>query len=280
MIAPSEWTSSDLDALVALCDAALPRESLTADELEASCFDDGIVLGTADRDAAISLCVRDLGDHTSAFVKLLAVQPASQRRGLGHRLLDDALTWAGDHGARDLTVGASAPFYLWPGIDVAMTGMLVTVESHGFEPRGDAINMAAPTSFRVGASAGVETRRALSEDDEHALRELVRANWPRWEAELARALEQGGCFGAWEGSAARGFACHSVNRAGWVGPIGTDPGHQHRGIAAALMSEVCRDLAAAGHSSAEIAWVGPIGFYAKAMGATVSRTFRVYARRL
>jgi hypothetical protein len=36
---------------------------------------------------------------------------------------------------------------------------------------------------------------------------------------------------------------------------------------------VCASLAAEGHAEADIAWVGPIGFYAKA-GAVVSRVFR------
>ena len=37
---------------------------------------------------------------------------------------------------------------------------------------------------------------------------------------------------------------------------------------------------AAGHPDAEIAWVGPVGFYAKAAGASVSRTFRTLRRPL
>ena len=36
---------------------------------------------------------------------------------------------------------------------------------------------------------------------------------------------------------------------------------------------MCASLSAAGHTEADIAWVGPIGFYAKA-GAVVSRVFR------
>jgi mycothiol synthase len=70
-----------------------------------------------------------------------------------------------------------------------------------------------------------------------------------------------------------GFACHSVNRAGWVGPIGVDPAHQRGGVGAAMLSALCTDLQAAGHADAEIAWIGPIGFYAKTAGAAVSRAF-------
>jgi hypothetical protein len=40
-----------------------------------------------------------------------------------------------------------------------------------------------------------------------------------------------------------------------------------------LLGAVCASLAEAGHVDADIAWVGPIGFYAK-VGAVVSRVFR------
>ena len=39
------------------------------------------------------------------------------------------------------------------------------------------------------------------------------------------------------------------------------------------------DLMVAGHREAEISWVGPVRFYAKA-GATVSRVFRSQSKRL
>jgi hypothetical protein len=51
-------------------------------------------------------------------------------------------------------------------------------------------------------------------------------------------------------------------------------------VGAALLSAACRDLRAAGHADAEIAWVGPVGFYAKAAGATVSRVFRTLVKPL
>ena len=43
---------------------------------------------------------------------------------------------------------------------------------------------------------------------------------------------------------------------------------------AALLSQVCRDLMIADFDAAEISWVGPVGFYANAAGASVSRSFR------
>jgi predicted N-acetyltransferase YhbS len=64
-----------------------------------------------------------------------------------------------------------------------------------------------------------------------------------------------------------------VNRHGWIGPMATDPERRRAGVGRALLGALCADLAAQRLAEAEIAWVGPIGFYAKA-GARVSRVFR------
>jgi hypothetical protein len=55
--------------------------------------------------------------------------------------------------------------------------------------------------------------------------------------------------------------------------MATDPGRQHAGVGRSLLGAVCASLSDAGHIEADIAWVGPIGFYAKA-GGVVSRVFR------
>jgi hypothetical protein len=55
--------------------------------------------------------------------------------------------------------------------------------------------------------------------------------------------------------------------------MATDPERQRSGVCRALLGAACAALAEDGRAEADIAWVGPIGFYAKA-GATVSRVFR------
>lgn len=183
-----------------------------------------------------------------------------------------------------MSLGGGAPFYLWPGVDVRMTRMLSLAEVAGFFPTGAELNMGASTMYRAATPDGIVVRRVLDDADEHAVIDCCAAHWPAWVPEVRRGIEHGACLAAWHTDGAvsgvAGFACHSVNRAAWVGPIATVPAFQRRGIAAALMSEVCRDLGVAGHQAIEIAWVGPVGFYARAMGAVVTRTFRTYVRRL
>jgi GNAT superfamily N-acetyltransferase len=82
------------------------------------------------------------------------------------------------------------------------------------------------------------------------------------------------------GDAYVGFACHGVNRAAWFGPMGTLPSEQRHGIGAVLLGRCLADIRRAGHASAQIAWTGPVRFYARAVGARIDRVFWAYRKKL
>jgi GNAT superfamily N-acetyltransferase len=273
------WERERAADLEQLCAAALPSDDLSADELLACCWDGAaasVVLGADDGTGAIAACAHDHGPRRVGFVQLVAVHPDVRRQGRGRALLDAAHDWLfAEAGALEVRAGAGAPHYLWPGVDVTHLEALCLFESAGYLVTGGEVNMRCTTAFRADPPAGVSLRRAVDDEVVDAVLALVRTSWPWWEAEVARAVEHGCCHAAVDtGGAALGFACHSVNRAGWVGPMGTDPRRQHGGVGAALLAQVCRDLGTAEFAEAEIAWVGPVGFYAKAAGATISRAFR------
>ena len=258
----------DAATLATLCAAALPDEHLTARDLDTCCFgSDTEALG--DADAAAVLTVKRNDAATAAWLLLLAVHPAQQRTGRGRALLDAAVARARDHGAAELHLGNAFPRYVWPGVDFRFTAALSLCEAVGFEPYGAECNMAIRTSFRAEPPKGIAIERATSDDAV----ELARRRYPHWVDETTRAVEGGTCWAARAGPDTMGFACHSVNRAAWIGPMATDPDRQHGGVGRALLASVCADLEARGTSSGDIAWVGPIGFYAKC-GARVSRVFR------
>lgn len=275
-----EWTRDRSVELTALVDAALPAEGITDDELLACCWDDpGVVLATSEGDGAVAAVVRAWGDHRVGFVRLLVVHPGARRSGRGGSLLSAAESWLFDQGVAEVQWGASAPFYLWPGVDVAATAAMCLAESAGYRVDGAELNMSCPTTFRAKPPVGVDVRRALDDDDAGSMVHLADAEWPHWLPELERGIEQGGAFGAFrDDGKAVGFACHSVNRAGWVGPMATDPDACHQGIGGALLGALCQDLMIAGRPDAEIAWVGPVGFYARTAGAATSRVFRRFVR--
>jgi GNAT superfamily N-acetyltransferase len=270
----------DADALLALVDAALPDERLSTDDLLGVCWDDELgpstVLG--DEIGAASVAVREgLG-----AVQLLVVHPDARGEGRGRRLLDDATAWAFDNGAGSVVIGAAPPWYLWPGIDLRWTAGLVLAESAGFDPWSVAINLSCPTSVRLPAPEGVELRRVVEDADAASVVDLCRRAFaPAWQHEARRGIEHGACHAAFDASSGDllGFAAHSVNRAGWFGPTGVDPNRQRRGVGGPLLAACLVDLQVAGFARCEISWIGPTGFYVKAAGAEVGRTFRIAGKR-
>lgn len=270
---------ADLEALLA---AALPEEALSADELAATLYadPDGAVLGDPSGRGAVGVAVRG----TTGFVTVVVVDPGAQRSGIGRSLLAAAHEWLRGRGATHVVTGTSAPRYLWPGVDVeAHAAAVALFAAAGYEQVGTNRNHRCPTSYRGPAPAGVALRRVrLGSGDDDAVLRLAERAFPQWVDEVARAVPHGCCHAAFddETGVALGFGCHSVNRAGWIGPMATDPAAQGRGIGAALLGAVCRDLELAELPEAEIAWVGPDAFYERTAGSTVSRRFAVLARPL
>ncbi len=81
-----------------------------------------------------------------------------------------------------------------------------------------------------------------------------------------------------------GFACWSVTRQGWFGPMATRPdlreGRNRRGVGTGTLAVALAGLAAEGRDRADISWVGPERFYARVAGAQTYRAFRVFSRSL
>lgn len=275
MTAPfGTWGRERAGDLADLAALALPGEHLSADELLACCWDpgDGVVLAAPDGTGAAGVALRE----GVGVVLLLAVAPESEGAGLGRSLLDAACGWAWDAGAERVVLGGLAPFYLWPGVDVRFTRMLGLAETAGFRETGAALNLTCPTTYRRPAPDGVTLRRALEPADVEAVVGFCGEQFPRWVPELARGAEHGCCHLAVDDATGEvlGFAAHSVNRAGWFGPTGVSPAARGRGVGAALLAACCRDLQIAELRECEIAWIGPVAFYGKTAGATVSRVFR------
>lgn len=279
------WDVERLADLGWLVDLALPAEGLTVDELQSCCFDDpSFVLGIDDDEGPLAVGAVAVADHhgfRTASVKLLVVRPGAQRGGVGGAVLAGLEQAARAAGATTISLGGSIPSYLWPAVDVTHLGMLCLAESAGYRPGHLDMNMALPVAFRRRPPEGIRIERVLADDLADSVVSWCDATFPQWTPEVVTAIEQGGCHAAVDDAtdAVRGLGCHSVNRAGWVGPMATDPRHQTGGVGSALLSAICTDLMIAGRRDAEISWVGPVRFYAKA-GATVSRVFRSLSKPL
>jgi mycothiol synthase len=256
------------DALAALCDAAMPEERLTRDELAYLCFGDTDEVLGDDAGAAV-LQMQRFGEFVVGWLTLVVVRPDEQSKGRGKELVHAVADRARALGASQLMLASAVPRYLWPGVDLANTSAGMLLESCGFERDWVGTNMAIDTSFRREPPAPVEVVRETGS----GAHDFAAEAYPHWVPELDRAVERGTAFAARaDDGATIGFGCHSVNRFGWIGPMATEPNLQHGGVGSAVVAAICADLETRGCDTGEISWVSNLRFYGKC-GARVSRLF-------
>ena len=152
--------------------------------------------------------------------------------------------------------------------DVLNTSAQALAEAAGYTSNGAEVNMAMPTSFaqRTPRCRGAQGWAFRCRD---GARSYIEAQWPIWLTEFDIAIRRGAVFAAWSDGCAIGFFAHSAMRSGWIGPMGTHPDFQARGVGAALLAAVCADLQRKGQSTAVVAWVGLVNRFAD-RGASVT----------
>jgi mycothiol synthase len=238
------------------------------------------------------------GRATLGYIDLLAVAPSASGRGTGRALLAAMEALLAERGAEEFIIGGHPPVYLWPGIDVRYTAMICLASGAGYERYADAADMAVDLTSvdlttvdlttadltTADLSTGGITLRRATRAESPALTSWLRAGpWGEstWPEEAAATLEREPptCHVACRDGEYLGFACHGSVRAGWFGPMGTLATERGLGIGAALLRRCLADMRAAGHQTAMIGWVGPLRFYARAVGARVDRVYWLYRKK-
>ena len=221
------------------------------------------------------------------WLRLLAVHPEYTQRGIGSALLQ----WAQDRGAvRTLDQPGN---YLAPGIDVRNQHAIAWLQKRGFSEIRRNQNLIVPLEENAAADpktarahcarlahAGYQLHAATIADLPELAATIARDHSAAWAHEVSRALRVGGVFLVRDAERnLAGFAAHDGNNAGlgWFGPAATCPGHQGRGIGAALLVHCLNEIRENGHRRAEIAWNGPAEFYRKVCGEVTAREFVVLA---
>ena len=259
-------------AIAALC-CASSTDQLTAAEIQASLFDPArpaSVRGDPERGVVASV-VRGGRAH----IRLLVVHPSFRRQGLGAALLAAAEGDLAGHGP--IVVGADAPDYLLPGADTTETGLLTLLESRGYRRVDTNFNMRVRLQDIGPPPDSVVEGRP---EDDAELRSWLEGYYPNWVEEACRGLAQGTLVLSRDEDGISGFCAWDVNRGGWLGPMAVRPAGRQRGTGTPLLIAALHRMRAGGRDEADIAWVGPLAFYAKAVGAAVSRVFFVYRRDL
>jgi GNAT superfamily N-acetyltransferase len=263
--------SGDLPAIAELCRRGL-ADPPEADELMGALFaPDQPATVRGDPDVGVVATVEGEG---GGYVRLLVVDPSARGRGHGHALLEAAE--ADLAGTRSVTVGADAPYYLFPGVETSQTPMLSLLERHHYTRAEANYNMAVDLDALKADPPGTELAAANNRPE---LEDWLDRHWSNWSAEALRALDKGTLLVSRDDEGITGFCAYDVNRRGLLGPVAVRPDLIGKGVGEPLVLGALHRMRSAGRRRAEVAWVGPIVPYAR-LGGTVSRVFFVYRKQL
>jgi GNAT superfamily N-acetyltransferase len=263
--------SADLPAITELCRRGLP-DPPSADELAGTLFapdQPATVRGRPD----VGLVATVEGDG-GGYVRLLVVDPSARRRGHGHALLEVAE--ADLAGTGSVTVGADAPYFLFPGVETSQTAMLYLLERHHYTRAEANYNMAVDLGALPPDRGGADLAAA---SDRPEVERWMDRHWSNWSAEALRALDKGTLLLSRGDEGITGFCAYDVNRRGLLGPVAVRPDLIGRGVGETLVLGALHRMREAGQRRIEVVWVGPIVPYAR-VGGTVSRVFFVYRKQL
>lgn len=286
--------SADLADAHLLCAAALNRDDRPGEIAELLLGrPTGVSVGAYDVGSLIGVAAgatRTRADGVvTGHLDLVAVDAAHRRGGVGRALVEHVTQWCAARGSTEMWWGNDAPTYAWPGVEhgyLAARGLAVAMgcepvrEATNLTVRLDGADLATDEDERRLAASGLEIGRL--ESDRDGFLEWVATFGGTWAAEAAQALERSsaGCHVARRATSWVGFACYGGNRRGWFGPMGTADSERGRGVGGVLLRRCLADQRDAGVDAAQIAWVGPVGFYERAVGAVVQRRFTLYRARL
>lgn len=261
----------DLPAVAELCRRGL-ADPPEADELEGALFaPDQPATVRGDPKLGIVATVEGEG---GGYVRLLVVDPSARGRGHGHALLEAAesdLT-----GTKSVTVGADAPYFLFPGVETSQIAMLSLLERHRYTRAEANFNMAVDLDALRPDPGGTELAELGDRPDVAAWLDTY---WPNWAAEALRALDRGTLIVSRDEGGITGFCAYDVNRRGLLGPVAVRHDLIGKGVGEPLVLGALHRMRASGRRRAEVVWVGPIVPYAR-VGGTVSRVFFVYRKKL
>lgn len=214
----------------------------------------------------------------SGSITLIAVDPDHTRQGIGTALLGELEARLHNLRANEIWTGGGQPRFWWPGIDENLPGVIHFFENAGYTREETVSNMRV-TLENIDLeprSTGRVLIRRLTKAEWPVFREWMDRTWKgQWGAEMETTLDRSpiSCFVASLDDEYVGFAAYDTNRLGLFGPMGTSPIARGTGLGSELLRQCLREYIDKGRPDCEIGWVGPLEFYEKAVGASVSRNF-------
>lgn len=287
-----ELTAAELPSLLDLCQRTFPLDRFSLPMLRHRILDEpnhnpAYQLSMWDGKRLVGAMLgstRETDSGRVASIRLFGVESGYRRRGLASQLLSELESRLRADGLQRLRVGATAPIYFWPGLDVRYTPGFCFLQSHGFERFGDAINMHVELSAHDWDSSAEEARlaqagfsiRRLQPNDKDAFSDWLERWGPVWQFEALSSYQNDpiSTFVATADGRICAFATYNGTAfENGFGPTGTEPEFRGRGLGRVLFHRCMRDLKGLGYQTAEVCWVGPIAFYARVADAWINRVF-------
>lgn len=250
-----------------------------------------LLLGALEDDQLVGYCLACIREG-HGVVSLFGTHPERRRQGIARALFTDLERRLQSRGVSQLLVEGNGPGYFWPGVELTRGPAICFLIKLGFETdRKTRVDMevdlrqvdldTAATVARLAAE-GIVVQRA-SDSDISATAAFVLQTFSRgWQIEVeeARRFSLPPLNVAIYREQVVGFAAYDVTGYGRFGPTGTRPDLRQRGIGGALLKMCLQQMYERGDSMAEIAWAGPVAFYAKEVGARISRAYWCFHKTL
>ena len=221
-----------------------------------------------------------------AGLKLFAVDQEHRRSGLGSMMLAEIEALFRSGGAERVRILNCSPCYFTPGLDPRYTEAFCFLQSHGYTAERYVHNMEVDLTANEFDTSGTESKlakrgfkiRRLEHEDEQTFYEWMLGTWSQnWTTEACNSLKNTPVttFIAVDADGnICGFATYDVTLfRGGFGPTGVEERLRGLGIGKVLFLRCLQDMKTRGYPRCEIAWVGPISFYAHTSGARICATF-------
>jgi GNAT superfamily N-acetyltransferase len=262
-----------LSPIADLCRRGIPNAP-TLDELQGALFapeQPAIIRG----DPNVGVVATVEGEN-GAHIRLIVVDPDARGHGHGHDLVRAAHADARAAGSTSLTVGADAPFFLWPGVPSSETGLLCLLERHRYHRVEANFDMTIDLAALPEDPGGHALATPAMHDE---IEQWMGTHWSNWQAEVMRALGKRNLVIARDDSGISAICAFEVNRKGFLGPVASRPDLIGRGAGRPALVGALYEMRRRGRESIDVVWVGPIVPYA-ALGGRVSNVYFVYRRNL
>ena len=231
-------------------------------------------------------CAMGVVRGAHSWVKLFGVEQGRRREGIATLLFSRIEQTFAEAGARRIHIGNAVPLYLMPGVDPRYTEAFCFLQSRGYHRNSDAVNMLVDLNKEEFDTNGDERRlerehgvivRRVRPAERDAFSAWMRDTWSEgWQEEALLSLERDPAttFVASRDGGFVGFVTYDVELFHHsLGPMGVLPEMRGQRLGAVLARRCLRAMKERGDSACEIAWVGPVAFYARVAKARISTMF-------